>query len=231
MLRYEELSSAELAGLAQSSLFILPVGSLEQHCEGPLGADLMIAQGVAEAACEELSSRGLSCVLMPPIAYGFSWEWSSAPGTISVPLEVLRGLLLSIAGSLSKAGARTLVAVNGHYGNWPALEASLREIMASSAGRLTVVLVNYWQVLGVDAGHASDFERAVLEALGRRVSFGRCEEASPSPVGASTFTGPIGLASIPSSELRGLSRELIGRTVADAIVRALESAKRSRVVP
>jgi len=52
--RYAELSSGQFRELADRAVFIVPVGSVEQHCEGPLGTDLMIAEAVSEAACEHL---------------------------------------------------------------------------------------------------------------------------------------------------------------------------------
>jgi len=129
--RYAELSSGQFRELAERAVFIVPVGSVEQHCEGPLGTDLMIAEAVSEAACEHLERSGTPCVLMPAIPYGLSAEWQGAPGTISVPFQHLVGLVQGIARSLVEGGARAVAFVNGHYGNSPAIQAALRDLMPS----------------------------------------------------------------------------------------------------
>jgi len=231
--RYAELSSGQFRELANRAVFIVPVGSVEQHCEGPLGTDLMIAEAVSEAACEHLERSGTPCVLMPAIPYGLSAEWQGAPGTISVPFQHLVGLVQGIARSLVEGGARAVAFVNGHYGNSPAIQAALRDLMPSLPEGVRLLLVDYWEALDIDVGHASEAEREVLRALGYPcVSFGECERALPSPRGARVFSRPSpGPQRLNARAGQGLTRELIGAAVADAIMRALEESSMSRVLP
>ncbi|MGC9112997.1 MAG: creatininase family protein [Acidilobus sp.] len=227
MHRLEELSSAQARELMSrgDAVVVIPVGSVEQHCEGPLGTDLMIAQGVAEAACERVSGP---CVLAPPIAYGFSAEWSLAPGTVSLSLRTLQLLLRDVITSLVRSGARNVVIVNGHYGNSPAVEAALRDMMPSLPPEAAVVQVNYWEALELDVGHASDAEAEVMKALGYSVDFGRCECLQGSPRGTKVYVRPGEGPATLRSPARGLTRDFIGSAVAEAIEGALRAARSSR---
>jgi Uncharacterized protein, putative amidase len=150
-----------------------------------------------------------------------------------VPLQHLVGLVQGIAKSLVEGGARAVAFVNGHYGNSPAIQAALRDLMPSLPEGVRLLLVDYWEALDIDVGHASEAEREVLRALGYPcVSFGECERALPSPRGARVFSRPSpGPQRLNARAGQGLTRELIGAAVADAIMKALEESSRSRVLP
>ena len=225
MRRYEELSAAEASSLLPRSVVVLPVGSLEQHCGGPLGADLIVAERAAEAACGELEARGVECVVAPPVAYGLSAEWSGTPGTVGLSLETFQGLVRDVVAGLVRAGARRVVVLNGHYGNSAAIEAALRGLMPALPEGAAVVQVDYWEALGLDVGHASAAEAEVLRALGVEADFGACEEAPPSPPGARVYVRPPARPrSAPAAPKGGLDGRSLARALADAIQRALSSA-------
>jgi creatinine amidohydrolase len=231
-LRYEELSAEQALSAAKDpgSIFIIPVGSVEQHCGGPLGTDLMIAEGVAEAACEHLTSSEFKCYMMPAIGYGLSAEWSLAPGTVSLSLSTFEGLIEDVVRGLLRLGVKSVVIVNGHYGNSPAIEAALRELMRELPHDAVILQVNYWEALGIDVGHASEAEAEVMRALGYNVNFGRCGcEASPSPRGAKVYVRPPEAPSQLRSASRGeLSKDYIGAAVSSAILEGLKASRSSR---
>ncbi|MEN2999948.1 MAG: creatininase family protein [Acidilobaceae archaeon] len=172
-LEYAKLSSRQLEEVAGRAIAVLPLGSLEQHCEGPLGFDSLVAERLAWRACEELERRGKLCVILPTLHYGFSPEWSEVRGTISLDLKTYSSLLSSILEALFKVGFRRIALLNAHGGNAGLLEAIAREL---SRDGLAIGVINYWQALGISLDHAGPAETEVARALGLEAGFGRCEE-------------------------------------------------------
>ncbi len=156
-------SSGELAGLASRALFVVPVGSLEQHCEAPVGADSLIAEAVARRACLRVEARGIPCVVLPVIAYGYSPEWRGTPGTISLSVQAFTGVVKSLVESLAEWGVSRIAFVNGHGGNSGLLEAGARE--AARRAGVAVAVIDYWRVAGLRLGHCDGVEEALLREL------------------------------------------------------------------
>lgn len=103
-------------------MLLVPVGSTEQH--GPhlaLGTDARVAEAVATG----LASRIPGAMVAPVLEYGASGEHADFPGTLSIGLEVLRGVLVEI-GRSATLWASTVVFVNGHGGNAVAVDAATR---------------------------------------------------------------------------------------------------------
>ncbi|MGC9072297.1 MAG: creatininase family protein [Acidilobus sp.] len=232
MIRLGELSSDSVEGVLKdrSTIVVLPIGSIEQHCRGPIGADAMIAEGIAEAACGRLEASGYRCVMAPPIEYGFSPEWSLAPGTLGLGLQAFQSILTDVVRGLVRMGAQAIVIVNGHYGNSPAIEATLRDLMSALPPEVAVVQVNYWESLDIDVGHASDAEAEVMRALGYNVDFGRCAcEVTASPRGARVYRRPAEASAQLRAPVMGqLTKEYMATAVATAIDEGLRAARGSR---
>ncbi len=175
---YVRLSSRDLEELAVKSnvIAVIPLGSIEQHCEGPLGLDSMIAERIAYEACKRLEERGRAvCLILPTIHYGYSPEWSRVRGTISVPLHTYIELLEAIIEGVVRSGVSRVVLVNAHGGNVGVAEAILRDLASRYEG-LVLALANYWELLGVKLDHAGPVEEAVARALGLQISLGNCVE-------------------------------------------------------
>ncbi|MCX8195574.1 MAG: creatininase family protein [Acidilobaceae archaeon] len=172
-LEYSRLSSRQAEEVAEKSIAVLPLGSLEQHCEGPLGFDSLVAERLAWRACEELERKGRLCVILPTLHYGFSPEWSEVKGTVSIGLHAYVQLISSILESLIRAGFRRIALLNAHGGNAGLLEAAAREL---SREGVAIAVINYWQAAGLSLDHAGPAEESVARALGLDVSFGSCEE-------------------------------------------------------
>lgn len=104
---------------------ILPIGSLEQHGPHlPILTDAMIANYVANAVCKECAST----ILMPTLYVSCSGEHSGFPGTISMRVETMIGLLLDISNSLMKSDINSLVIINGYGGNRSVIDSAIINI-------------------------------------------------------------------------------------------------------
>ncbi len=148
------------------AVFILPVGSIEQHDNLPLGTDSLIAECIAWNIADRLPMNGLEAVVIPPLYYGFSPEWMGAPGTLSLSMESLCLVLKDISRSLRVNGVEKLVIINGHGGNSSLLEACVSDLSKDSITP-RILLVNYYRhIRNAKLGHACRVERSLLEYCG-----------------------------------------------------------------
>src|SRR6266700_3057814 len=101
------LSNARWPEVAAESrrLLVVPLGSVEQHGPHlPMYTDTRIAVAVASRACEGRPGVGLA----PAVTIGASGEHAEFPGTLSIGTQAL-----------------TLLLVNGHGGNIPAITSAI----------------------------------------------------------------------------------------------------------
>lgn len=98
----------------RAPVVLLPVGSLEQHGPHlPLTTDTLVAATVAAEVAAAHPVRRL-----PPLTISCSHEHAAWPGTVSISATTLAAVVTDVAASLRRAGARRLVLVNGHGGNY-----------------------------------------------------------------------------------------------------------------
>jgi len=112
------LESRSWNEVLERSLVLIPLGSTEQHGPHlPFSTDTCIAEHVAVAVAERISSEGSGPVVVAPsLAYGASGEHQAFPGTVSIGQEALAVVLVEMIRSVSTWGRR-IVLVNGHGGN------------------------------------------------------------------------------------------------------------------
>ena len=121
--KLDELTAPQIAALdRERTIFILPVGMLEQHGPHlPIGADSLAvvyeANGAARRAARDLA--GWSIVMMPPVNYGQSGanrlgDQRYHPGTYSIRQATLRSLIADIGGQLAGNGFKWIFVTNGH---------------------------------------------------------------------------------------------------------------------
>jgi creatinine amidohydrolase len=115
----------------------VPLGSTEQHAYLSLLVDALIPERLAREAAEPLGIP-----VFPAVPYGISPYFAAFPGTVTLRLETYGRLIRDILDSLSRAGFRRIVFVNGHGGNAPAGSVAL-EWMADHPGH-QVKLFNWW---------------------------------------------------------------------------------------
>src|SRR5439155_14833326 len=84
--RLDKLVWPELAGRAERSILVVPLGSTEQHGPHlPLGTD----SAVAVALAERLASARPDVVVAPALPYGSAGEHAAFPGTLSIGAAAL----------------------------------------------------------------------------------------------------------------------------------------------
>jgi creatinine amidohydrolase len=115
----------------------VPLGSTEQHAYLSLLVDALIPERLAREAAEPLGIP-----VFPAVPYGLSPYFSAFPGTVTLRLETYVRLVRDILDSLSCAGFRRIVLVNGHGGNAPAGAVAV-EWMADHPGH-QVKLFDWW---------------------------------------------------------------------------------------
>jgi len=116
---------------------VVPLGSTEQHAYLSMMVDTLIPEKLAREAAEPLGIP-----VFPVMPYGISPYFSAFHGTVSLRVQTYVALIRDILDSLSRAGFRRIVFVNGHGGNAPAASLAA-EWMADHPGH-KVKTFNWW---------------------------------------------------------------------------------------
>jgi creatinine amidohydrolase len=119
----EELTWPQIDALDRDrTLFILPVGMLEQHGPHlPVGADTLGVTYEAKGAATRVSHAlpDWNVVMMPPINYGHSGanqlgDLPIHPGTYAIRQSTLRSLVSDVGGQVAQNGFKWIFVLNGH---------------------------------------------------------------------------------------------------------------------
>lgn len=142
MRRLSELTTDEVRALLARppTAVLVPVGSVEPHGPHlPLGTDTLISVTAAERACDALAARGVETVVAPAVPYGVTDFAEGFPGAVSIPADVLTGLLRAIATRILADGFSHVCLVSNHLepGHDAAVRASVAGLAASVASPLT----------------------------------------------------------------------------------------------
>ncbi len=115
--RFEDHPWPEIAELpGPRTVAILPLGAVEAHGPHlPLSTDVLLANGMAESAARELSNRGWTVLILPPITYSAAPFAAGFAGTISVRPETVTALVVDVVSSLWKQGFSRVVLANAHF--------------------------------------------------------------------------------------------------------------------
>lgn len=170
-MRWEELTSPELGALDRNStVVVLPIGSVEQHGNHmPVGTDTYLAQAVSIAAANKVAG----VIVMPPPWYGFSAHHMRFPGSVTLRAETLIAVCEDIVGSVVSHGFRRILIVNGHGGNGGVIDVLASTLGHKHYGAARIATLTYF-ALARDAiaalrqsasggmGHACEFETAMM---------------------------------------------------------------------
>jgi len=114
---WHDLRTTDFAAIdADRTIALLPVAATEQHGPHlPLCTDAVINEGIVRVAMLRLPADS-SVLVLPALPVGDSLEHTAFKGTLSVDVQALIGLWLSIGRSVARAGVRKLVLFNSHGG-------------------------------------------------------------------------------------------------------------------
>lgn len=143
---------------------LVPVGSIEQHGPHlPVSTDSDIVSEIAHMISEKTGF-----LMLPTINYGVSFE--HAPFfNASITKTTLQKILLELCISLWKNKIKTIVILNGHHGNQPALYNIPRKVHNLSKGKVKVFVFSYWHFMKRDFDHAGFVETSLMLAISKRV--------------------------------------------------------------
>lgn len=127
--RLSDLRASDLHDhISAESVFVLPVGAVEQHGPHlPFNTDLLIATACADAVVERVGDE-LDLWLLEPLAFTKSNEHAGTPGTFWLGPDTLLRVLDDIGRSMAATPARKLAFLNGHGGNSSLLNVACREL-------------------------------------------------------------------------------------------------------
>jgi creatinine amidohydrolase len=114
---WQDMCTTDFARVdAVRTVALLPVAAVEQHGPHlPLSTDAVINEGIVRVMMQRLPADS-SVLVLPALTVGDSLEHTAFKGTLSVDLQALLGLWLSIGHSVARAGVRKLVIFNSHGG-------------------------------------------------------------------------------------------------------------------
>ncbi len=168
--RWGHLTREEIKeALIRCPVVLLPVGSCEQHGPHlPVDTDTYDAERAAIEAAEQITPPPL---VLPAIPYGVSEHHMSFGGTITLKPETLLEVVVDVAESAVRQGAKAVVIVNGHGGNSAVLAIAAQKIRR---GFGVACLVEDCGAVAEDVRkklfpqpydvHAGDFETSVVLA-------------------------------------------------------------------
>ncbi len=170
-MRLEHARWPDLPSLS-SRIFVVPLGSLEQHGKHlPVLTDSLIIGHVADRV-EELRSEKI--VLLPVQWLGHSPHHRRF-GCVSLDLLPYIEMIRGMCRSLIAMGARRIFLLNGHGGNDIPCKAALRELKSEfeSLRDLYIAYAAYWNLAAAEftairespmggMGHACEMETSIL---------------------------------------------------------------------
>jgi creatinine amidohydrolase len=154
----EDINRQAAAGAA----VLLPVASIEQHGPHlPVGVDTILCEEVCKAAAT-LASRDTPVIVAPTLWCGMAEHHVAFGGTFTFDIPTYRAVLLSLLGSIGRAGFGKVMIVNGHGGNMSALNAFLPDF--SRGLDLTVRATTYFMLANDRIGDVLDRQKSVMHA-------------------------------------------------------------------
>lgn len=125
--------------LAQSgAVALLPVGSTEAHGPHlPLNVDVVIALEVCRRVAERLPT---DVVVFPAVTYSLTDFAAPFSGTVSLPADTARAMLLGVLEGIARGGFTTLAVINHHLepAHFRVVHEAAKAAAASTGARVVV---------------------------------------------------------------------------------------------
>ncbi len=138
-MRFDDLNWFDLEKyLEQDDRLMVVIGACEQHAYLSLTTDVKIPLSLADAA-----SKQTGIPVAPPINFGASPYFLSYPGTLSLRLTTLLGVVEDLVRSAHSQGFKRILVLNGHGGN-DAVRGRIYEL-TNQIPDLRVAWYAWWQ--------------------------------------------------------------------------------------
>ncbi len=197
---FEKMTWQEIQVAVKESrgIAILPVGAVEEHGpHNPVGTDSIETYAIGLRAAE-LSQT----VVLPLVWFGNSRSLMDFPGTIGIRPEVLKNYVHDVIVSLIQSGFNRPLVLDGHSGNYGALDILVEDIMLETG--VKTLHVRAWELASIPKpagtpaydGHGGLSETSAMlylapDCVDRQAMRDCAPEADLSP-GASVFPTPSG---------------------------------------
>lgn len=169
-MRWETLTTNEVAALDRDIPIVLNVAAIEQHGPHlPLETDAVIGGHFLQALEAKLGDRVL---ILPQVKVCCSEHHMDFPGTLSVRHETFLAYVGDILESVARHGFRNIVLFNSHGGN-QAIGQVLLETFGTKHRDCRIAFLTWWRLAAKELGairessfaginHACEFETSLM---------------------------------------------------------------------
>lgn len=169
-MRWETLTTNEVAALDRDIPVVLNVAAIEQHGPHlPLETDAVIGDHFLQALEQRLGDRVL---ILPQVKVCCSEHHMDFAGTLSVRHETFLAYVGDILESVARHGFRNIVVFNSHGGN-QAIGQVLLETFGTKHRNCRVAFLTWWRLAAKELGairesafaginHACEFETSLM---------------------------------------------------------------------
>ncbi|MEW6732774.1 MAG: creatininase family protein, partial [Acidobacteriota bacterium] len=163
--RMEDLTAPQIDALDRNkTLFIIPVGMLEQHGPHlPIGSDTFAVSNRVQDVCSRLSKDlpDWNILLMPIINYGEGGANEIGniqihPGTYSIRHSTLRALVADIAGQIAENKFKWIFLIHGHAG--PNHNRALNDACDFISTTFKITMLNISSISFLDTSYGSSYQ-------------------------------------------------------------------------
>ena len=167
----------EIGEVAESegSIFVLPVGSIEQHGHHlPTATDTILVDAIAQNGADRVA-EDVPVLVAPPVWSGYSPHHQNLGGTLTLDFETLLHVVEDITDAALELGFDAVLLLNGHGGNISLINSAVSTI-GTEHGDVEVTGLTYFQLAASfiddiresDLGgiaHAGEFETSLMYHL------------------------------------------------------------------
>jgi creatinine amidohydrolase len=143
--QYEKMTWKEIqAAIVESQgIAILPVGAVEEHGpHNPVGTDSIETYEIGLRAAQQADT-----VILPLVWFGNSRSLLDFPGSIAIHPDILKSYVREVLLSLIRQGFNRPLLLDGHSGNYGALDILVEDIMCDVG--LKVLHVRAWELASI----------------------------------------------------------------------------------
>jgi creatinine amidohydrolase len=149
-----DVHGRDLHSLSQATFAVVPLGSFEYHGpHSPLGTDIVLAEGFAN-----LIDSSLGGAVFPTVPYSACpGKTNKYKGTIPIRPSIIQEYLIDITLGIIEQGIKKIILLNAHDGNM-GVSRTVAEYVTGKHPDASFLLVNWWQMVAIDAAEEIGFE-------------------------------------------------------------------------